>query len=160
MSSQLTEIRRLRQQTETQFAFKKRGNEEQFKINRKVLERIDEASEAMELAAAYGEQVGVAITCLAEGRSTLEQRNKLIKLADKSEVGWKLVDEYVANDLTENSDDEKRIFKSEARATKKIKESRQKKQGFFSSRDSRWSPHGLPASSSASASQADVAQAV
>ena len=39
----------------------------------------------------------------------LNNRNKLIKLADRSEHGWKVVEEYETEELAEDSDDEKKI---------------------------------------------------
>jgi hypothetical protein len=57
----------------------------------------------------------------------LEHRNKLIKLADMSDSGWAVVNEYEAHQLADDSEDEKRILKAEARASKKIRESRLKR---------------------------------
>ena len=47
--------------------------------------------------------------------------DKLVKLADFSQLGWKVVQEYESNPLVEDSDDEKKIFKAEARAERKVK---------------------------------------
>ena len=44
----------------------------------------------------------------------------LIKLVDKSEFGWATVNEYLSDELTSDSDDEKRIYWAERRAEKKI----------------------------------------
>ena len=57
----------------------------------------------------------------------LEERQKLIRLADASELGWRVVAEYRANPLAEDSEDEKRILKAEARATRKAKAERGKR---------------------------------
>uniref|UniRef100_A0A1X7VUB7 CCHC-type domain-containing protein n=1 Tax=Amphimedon queenslandica TaxID=400682 RepID=A0A1X7VUB7_AMPQE len=43
-------------------------------------------------------------------------RQKLIKLADRSEHGWRVVKEYESDSLAENEDDEKRIVKAEKAA--------------------------------------------
>ena len=51
----------------------------------------------------------------------IAQRQKLIKMADASELGWLVVNEYVTNPLASDSEDEKRIYKAEARATRKYK---------------------------------------
>ena len=40
----------------------------------------------------------------------LHERQKLIKIADRSDRGWATVDEYVEDELAEDSDDEKRLF--------------------------------------------------
>ena len=39
----------------------------------------------------------------------ISRRQKLIKFADRSEVGWAVVDEYVDDDLADDSEDEKRM---------------------------------------------------
>ena len=49
----------------------------------------------------------------------LDKRNKLIKLADQSEAGWKTVDEYMALEDAENSEDERKNRRAEQRALKK-----------------------------------------
>ena len=40
-------------------------------------------------------------------------RQKLIKLADRSEHGWRVVKEYESDSLAKNEDDEKRIMKAQ-----------------------------------------------
>ena len=44
----------------------------------------------------------------------------LIKLVDKSEFGWATVNEYLSDELASDSDDEKRIYRAERRAGRKI----------------------------------------
>ena len=53
---------------------------------------------------------------IEEGISLTGKRIKVIKLADRSEFGWSTVSEYLSDDLASNSEDEKRIFRSERRA--------------------------------------------
>ena len=55
---------------------------------------------------------------LKRGRRILAERQKL--LADRSEFGWAIVDEYTADELAEDSDDEKRSNKAEKAAEKKV----------------------------------------
>ena len=57
----------------------------------------------------------------------MAQRQKLIKMADASELGWRVVNEYVANPLASDSEDEKRMYMAEARASRKFKAERSKK---------------------------------
>ena len=47
-------------------------------------------------------------------------------MTDRSEHGWATVDEYVADELADDSDDEKRLFKAEARAGRKLQASKAK----------------------------------
>ena len=46
-------------------------------------------------------------------------RQKSIRLADRSEFGWSVVTEYDADELAEDSDDEKKIEKAEKAAERK-----------------------------------------
>ena len=57
----------------------------------------------------------------------LNHRQKIIQLADSSELGWRLVKEYEAHPIASDSDDEKRIFKAEVRATRKMKSEKSKR---------------------------------
>ena len=56
---------------------------------------------------------------LRKGQNLIEERQKLNQLADRSEHGWGMVEEYTADDLAENSEDEKRIEKAERAAERK-----------------------------------------
>ena len=78
--------------------FKKKGNEQQFKFNQKVLKT-----------------------------SVAANRQKIIKLADKSDFGWATVQEYVADDLADNDVDASKIKKAEKRAAAKVKSLQEKK---------------------------------
>ena len=62
--------------------FKKKGNEQQFKFNSKVLKASAKASRAI----ASGDMAR-AKESLQEGVDLLNKRQKLIKLANKSEFG-------------------------------------------------------------------------
>ena len=46
---------------------------------------------------------------------SIDKQNKLIRLADKSEVGWLMVNEYVTDDLASDSGDDAKIRKAEKR---------------------------------------------
>jgi len=46
---------------------------------------------------------------VAEIKQKLLHRNKIIKMADSSAAGWGTVQEYELNDLTVDSDDDRRI---------------------------------------------------
>lgn len=57
-----------------------------------------------------------AKSLLQEGSKIVSERQKLIRIADRSEHGWATVDEYLEDELADNSGDEKRMQKAEYRA--------------------------------------------
>ena len=63
---------------------------------------------------------------LEEGKKLLSERQKLIKLADRSECGWTTVSAYVTDDLEDTPDDERRISNAEKSANKALDSKREK----------------------------------
>ena len=59
---------------------------------------------------------------LEEGTQLIAKRQKVVKLADKSEFGWETVNEYLADDLASDDEDAKRIKKAERSAARKVKQ--------------------------------------
>ncbi|XP_053375561.1 uncharacterized protein LOC123541068 isoform X3 [Mercenaria mercenaria] len=102
--------------------FKRKSNEEQFKLNAKVIQKIEGAHSAVE-----SEDLSSAKEAIIQARDMLKHRQKLVLLADTSDLGWRLVSEYEANPIASDSDDEKRIYKAEARASRKAKADKTKK---------------------------------
>ena len=62
--------------------------------------------------------VDKAKKALAQGTRLLDERQKLILLADKLEFGWKTVEEYTQHELAEDEQDAKKIRHAEERAEK------------------------------------------
>ena len=54
-----------------------------------------------------------------EGKELIRKQQKLIRIADKSADGWKVVDEYVSDELASGSEDEKRLKKAKEAASRK-----------------------------------------
>ena len=97
-----------------------KGNQKQFELNAPidgVFDRIRSANDSK------NNQVDDLVD---EGKVFIRQRQKLIRIADKSADGWKVVDEYVSDELASGSEDEKRLKKAKEAASRK---SRQPKQG-------------------------------
>jgi hypothetical protein len=61
----------------------------------------------------------------------LSHRQKMIQLADASELGWRVVHEYEQNLLADDSDDEKKMNKAEVRTDRKFKAEKNKKSKKF-----------------------------
>ena len=65
---------------------------------------------------------------LKEGEKLIKDRQKLIRIADNiSEFGWSTVAEYEEDELVDSSDDEKRLYKAELRAVRKVRATKQKR---------------------------------
>ena len=57
----------------------------------------------------------------------IKESQKLIKIADRSECGWSTVEEYVEDELADNSDYEKRLIRAESRAKRRHKAGEEKR---------------------------------
>ena len=57
---------------------------------------------------------------LREGMDLISCRQKLIKFADRSKAGWAVVDEYVDDDIADDSEDEKHMERAEGMAERKL----------------------------------------
>ena len=111
---QMREIKKLRRKE--QKSFKQEDNELQYKFNAKLQDSFDEAKSHLEVNA-----IDKAKEALAESTSLLAEQQKLILLADKSDLGWKTVDEYVQHELAVDEEDGKKIRRAEERAEKAVK---------------------------------------
>ncbi|KAK3703412.1 hypothetical protein QZH41_003907 [Actinostola sp. cb2023] len=99
------------------FTCKRKGNQQQFEHCQQVLEKFDDALESL-----GSRSFNNLKRSLEEGSQLVAKRIKAIKLADKSEYGWLTVNEYLSDELASDTDDEKRIYRSEKRAEKKAKD--------------------------------------
>ena len=116
----LREIKKLRR--EEPKSFKRKGNEVQYKFNSKLQDTLVEAKSHLEANA-----VDKAKASLSEGMSMVTERQKLILLADKSQFGWKTVQEYTQHELADSKADGKKIRRAEERADKALKSAAAKK---------------------------------
>ena len=97
------------------YTCKRNGNQQQLDHSLQVLDKLDEASDALKLKS-Y-EKVKLA---LVSGTELVSKLVKAIKLAEKSDFGWATINEYLSDELASDSDDEKRIYRAERRAARKI----------------------------------------
>ena len=122
----------------------KRGNEYQYRFNLKISDPIEEAKDARSAC-----QFDKVHASLEKGEKLLTERQKHILLADKSDFGWSLIREYKRNDLAEDSDNEKKIIRAEARAHNQAKQSER----FKSRQTNRRDPTALTSVAAAASSQ-------
>ena len=101
---------------EKPYELKRRAHEEHTRFNPQVEESVQEAQDAL---ANINDSLSFqhAHEALEKGARLLAERQKLIKIADRSGLG--VVAEYTADELADNSDDEKRLEKAEKAAERK-----------------------------------------
>ena len=99
------------------YVFKRKSCEDQFKFNVKVSSKLRDADVSVKNGDA-----GAACSSISEGLDLISNRQKLIRPADSSELGWSVVKEYSVNPLASDSEDEKRIMRAETRASRKLKQ--------------------------------------
>ena len=126
-----TQLAKIEEMNSDNYVFRRKGNEEQFKVNSKVGNKMKEARCFLREDPESTEQTQKAIRSISEGLDILNHRQKLIKLADQSENGWKTVTEYETHSLADDSEDEKRIMRAENKAARKMKTERERKNKQF-----------------------------
>ncbi|CAH3178694.1 unnamed protein product [Porites lobata] len=110
----MLEIKRLKRDAPP--SFNENSNEDQYNATKCVLEAVEDASSSLER-----KDLPKTKEYPEKGMSLLKERQKLILLADKSPYGWKTVLEYKHHDLAEDDEDEKKIYRAEARAARTSK---------------------------------------
>jgi hypothetical protein len=64
---------------------------------------------------------------ISEGIGIVQERQKMIKLADTSDLGWKFVQEYERNPIAYDSEDENRTNRALSKAERKSKSEKAKR---------------------------------
>ena len=115
-------IKRQRTSADSQYEFKSVGNKDQFRHTDKITALVESSIASLKVG-----DIDSALGLLDQVLELNKQRQKLIKVADRSSQGWATVKEYVADELADDSGDEKRLKKAEKSATTKKAELRKTK---------------------------------
>ena len=110
--------------------FKKKGHERQHLFIEDIKDHVDEASKILsKLEPANNQEeetVKAAMEELDYGTKALVARQKLIHIADRSDLGWQVVEAYESDKLASGNEDAKHLEKAEKVVEQKV-ESRHKK---------------------------------
>ena len=107
-----------RVQREKSYEFKRKAHEEQARFNAQIEESVREAQHSL-ATVDDSPSLQRAQEALEKGTRLLAERQKLIKIADRSANGWGVVAEYTADELADDSEDKKRLEKAEKAAERK-----------------------------------------
>ena len=101
---------------EDTFKFKHKENRIQFEFNQQILQIVENLSSALN-----NDDTSEANDLCDDLKAKPERRNKLIKMADRSVLGWDTVTEYEADPIASDSDDGKKIRQAKTRGLTKRK---------------------------------------
>ena len=128
--------------------FKRKSNEKQHQFNETVLDKFEAVQKSLRSTPPAIEKAKEA---LGEGEQLIKNRQKLIRTADSSDYGWGTVAEYEEDELADGSDDEKRLYRAELRAGKKVKATRARKNRIqFPKKEWAWKSRWQPPQTSSS----------
>ena len=105
---------------------KAKGNKIRYEVNEQIIEKIEMGIEAMD-----SKEIEEAKAEFNAGKDILLQQQKLIRLADREELGWEVIKHYVDDDLADGSDDEKAIKKARKEALESITKRKEKRREQF-----------------------------
>ena len=94
------------------YVFERKGNEAQAAFNAKIVEawtQVEDSIADIAQTRAMTPAIQRLLKTVRKGFSLIEELQKLIRLADRSERGWEMVEEYTADDLAVDSDNKRQI---------------------------------------------------
>ena len=104
--------------------FQKKGTKLQFRFNAKVENNLQWAStEALKINPTSDNKRKALETLKAElqgGMKAIATHQKMIRVADCSDYGWAVVEEYGCDPLASDGEDEKSLIKAEKNAERKV----------------------------------------
>ena len=111
----IDEMRRIR--FSERRVFNHKGNKKQYEFNEKILDCMDTVSKSIE-----HRKYDNANAVLEKGKLFLQDRQKLILIADTEKLGWKVAEEYEFNELCTDEEDQRKLWRAVQRAEKRARE--------------------------------------
>ena len=118
------QVKRKFADTDESYEIKKKGNRAQFKTNKEILDCINDALENLN-----DNDLEKVKENLTKSKELINKRIKLIRIADREELGWEVVNCYMNDALASNADDEQNIIRArrEAAANKRKEDLKKQK---------------------------------
>ena len=117
------------------YEFRHKGNEKQFKLNDEVKDWLEAAATHIAKLPKETQEIPSLLSAteeLQEGIKVLHTRQNLVCLADRSDLGWAVVDAYKSDELASNDKDVKRM--KEVKKVADQKDQKEKKKQSASQR--------------------------
>ena len=104
---------------------RRKSNQAQYDFNLKIKRVFENTENAVKTG-----NTEVAKTSISQGMKLIKERQKHIKIADREDCSWQVIEHYKSDVLAEDSEDEKRIARARriAQADKKGKRERKGKE--------------------------------
>ncbi|CAG2203374.1 unnamed protein product [Mytilus edulis] len=93
----------------------------------KVISKLTEARSLLDTPDVSLSKVVAAKDRISEGIDLIQERQKLIKLSDSSELRWHVVQENITNSIADDSEEEKRMNRAQSSFERKSKAEKAKK---------------------------------
>ena len=110
------------------YQFRRKGNEEQFKFNALVDNHLGAAKKELGKLEPRNEEenniVARSKAHLDEGIKEIAVQQKQIRIADRSDLGWAVIEACMDNELTSDSDDDRKLYKANHEAQQTVKRKR------------------------------------
>ena len=87
--------------------FKSKGNKIRYEANNSIMEKIDKVISAIEKG-----KIERCQEKLAEVKKIIFKQQKLLKIADREEDGWKVIKCYLSDDFASDAEDEKQLSRA------------------------------------------------
>ena len=125
--SSLKELSRDAAKDQRRLTLKRKGNQNQLEHEVAVRDEMQRVKEALD-----NTDLLKAAQRLDKGILLVNKRIKTIKIADREELGWRVIQHYESDDLADDSDDAKLIDKARRAAKAETKENASKRPRPFS----------------------------